>query len=713
MFAEPTDALLTGRPSRAVSLAVSAALVVLWVAIRLWVFETTSFPLTYALPLLVCVWTRDRVALWVMAAIFAVAHLVKVFWILPDGALPAAELWASVAATQANILVGALAVHAIVKLRVRLEAALREVRAQAEELRAQSEELAEQNEELATQAEELSRQTEELSQQSEELAAQNEELQAQAEEIGGLNVALERRERLLETLFDTARVSGSEQAALAQVAAAGADLFAELEAVAVVYDASGDPAEPAAWADAGGAAASDGGTLEPHPGLVPLVVAEQRTAALDDADLRPDVRLPVRPGRAPLRSALCAPFTVGGTPFGAFAIYGRQPVRWTREQFRLVEWLAAQCGRVLDTLRVQSELRDADQRKSEFLATLSHELRNPLAPIRHALAVIEEGRAADGPALSVVQRQFRHLVRVVDDVLDATRLTSNKIQVRTARLDLVPLVRDAVDASRPAVEAAGHTLSFAAPAGPLWVDADTDRMAQVVANLLSNAARYTPTGGRIAVAIEARPDDVAITVRDTGIGLHGADLERVFEMFTQVGGPGSGGLGIGLAIVKGIVERHGGRVEAASAGPGAGTEFRVTLPRAMAPAQVVNGAPAAPARAAARRVLVVDDNVDAAETMGLLLQLHGHTVWIAHDAKAAIEMACSTIPDVALLDIGLPDLDGYELARRLRSHETTKGMRLIAITGWGQEDDRLRARNAGFDSHLTKPAGPDAVLSVL
>ena len=194
-----------------------------------------------------------------------------------------------------------------------------------------------------------------------------------------------------------------------------------------------------------------------------------------------------------------------------------------------------------------------------------------------------------------------------------------------------------------------------------------------------------------------------MSVSDTGVGLHAGDLDRVFEMFTQVGGPGSGGLGIGLAIVKGIVERHGGRVEAASDGPGNGSRFRVLLPIAEAPAHAVNGTPTALA-GTARRVLVVDDNVDAATTMGLLLEMYGHTVCIAHDAQGALEAARASPPDVALLDIGLPDLDGYELARQLRQHDATHRMRLIAVTGWGQDHDRTRARDAGFDAHLTKPA---------
>ena len=417
------DPGVLARPSRLTSLAVSAALVVVWVGLRLVVFETTLVPLTYAIPLLVCVWTRDRAALWVMAAIFAVAHGVKIFWLMPPGRITGLELWTNLAATFSNIGIGALAVHAIIRLREHLEHSLAEVHAQADELRTQSEELAQQNEELSHQAEELSRQTDELSQQGEELASQNEELQSQTVEIGALNVALERRERLLEVLFETARMSGPEQAALDHLAAAATELFDDPDAVAVIYDTSSGGPRAVAWADRDGAGAA---TLDPRPGLAVVVAAEQRTAALDDADQRPDLTLPVRPGRR-LRAALCAPVRVAGAPFGAVAVHVGQPRRWSGEEFRLIEWLAGQCGRILETLRVQQDLRQAEQRKNDFLATLSHELRNPLAPMHYALEVLDRGGTVNLQAMTTVRRQFRHLIRVVDDVLDATRLSSNKI----------------------------------------------------------------------------------------------------------------------------------------------------------------------------------------------------------------------------------------------------------------------------------------------
>ena len=573
------DALRSeSRPSRVVSLGVSAALVGLWAAVRLAIFQSTIFPLTYAIPLLVCVWTRDRLALWSMAAIFAAMHTAKLFWLFPADALTSPDWWGSYVATLLNIGVGAAVVNAIIGLRERLERALGDVRAQAEELRAQGEELAQQNEELAEQTEELSHQTEELSQQGEELAAQNEELQSQAEEIAALNEALERRETLLQALLETARVSGSEGAALQHIAAAAIELFDGIDVATAVYEKTAAglairavAAEGAGKIGAGSMAADD---------FVELVLSRDQTASLSDVSLRPDLSLAALGGRSPAGAVLCAPVRVAGAGFGAFAVYSRAAHEWTDEEFRLAEWLAEQCGRVLQTLRVQSDLREADQRKSEFLATLSHELRNPLAPIGFGLKLLEAGNGSDPNAIRIMRRQLQQLVRLVDDLLDATRLSSNKIQIRRLRTDLVPIVQHAVEACMPDIEAARHELAITVPAEPVWVDADPDRLAQVVTNLLNNATRYTPPGGRLTLDVGVAEEEVVLSVSDTGVGLDDADRERVFEMFMQVGGPGSGGLGIGLALVRRIVELHGGRVEARSEGPGRGSEFAIRLPLA-------------------------------------------------------------------------------------------------------------------------------------
>jgi signal transduction histidine kinase len=706
MLAESSQAQA---PSRGIALAVTLALIALWGAIRLWLTDTSVFPLTYAIPLLVHVWTRDRVLLWAMAAIFLVFHTVKIFVLLPPGTFSAAESWANHGATVANITVAAAAVHVIIGLRRHLERLLHE-------LRAQGTELAQQNEELAAQAEELSTQTEELTQQSEELASQNEELQSQSEEINGLMETLERREKLLQTLLDTARLSGSEDTALDHIAAATVDLFAPFGARVLVYEQSkgqlllraSRPADQQelASADAPAAATDDFATL---------ALAQGRTASISDLALRRDLAVPAaKPGAAP-RTALVAPIRSSGAVFGALAIYGVHEHTWTEEEYRLAEWLADQCGRLLQALRIQSTLREADRRKGEFLATLSHELRNPLAAIKFALDLVESGKAQNGQALEIMRRQLRQLVRLVDDLLDATRLSSSKVQIRRARVDLVRIVQHALEAARPDIERAGHDLVVELPEAPVWLDADADRMDQVVVNLVSNAARYTRNGGRINVAVGVDGAEACLTVSDTGVGLERGDLERVFEMFVQIDGPGSGGLGIGLALVRGIVELHGGRVEARSDGPGHGSTFKVTLPAVAARgAETGNGHVDAPSTAKpSYRVLVVDDNVDSAQMIGTLLELDGHAVRIAHNAEGALALTRDFAPDAAVLDIGLPGIDGYELAGRLRAEARSRNLRLIALTGWGQDSDRLRAEQAGFDVHLTKPAGASAVLQAL
>jgi signal transduction histidine kinase len=672
-------------PSRAVSLAVSAALVLIWGGLRLVVFETT-FPLTYALPLLVCVWTQDRVALWAMAVIFAGFHLLKLFWILPAGTMPPAEVRMSLVGTLTNIFVAAIVVHAIIGLRQRLQAAVGEVRQQAEVLR----------------------------EQGEELASQNEALRSQTEEIATLNTRLERRERLLETLLETTRRSGTKRVALEHIANAARDLLGDPEAAIAVFEKRTEGLWLHSFAT--NASASTGEEhLVVEDGFVRHLLRERRTTCLGDTSLRPDVALPRFPGHAPVRSALWTPIHFAERTYGVFAVYRTRVHDWTEEECRLGEWLADQCGRVLETLRVQTDLREADERKSEFLATLSHELRNPLTPMRFALELIEDTKKRDEKAISIMQRQFHQLVRLVDDLLDATRLSSNKIQVRRTRTDLVSIVQHAVEGTRPDFEAAQHAVVVSVPPCAVWLDADPERLSQVVTNLLNNAARYTPEGGRISVTVSFHEGEAALSVRDTGVGIVADDLERVFDMFTQVGGPGSGGLGIGLALVRGIVELHGGRVEASSDGTGRGSEFRVFLPLATMASPEPESAEATPAsaRSQPRRVLVVDDNFDSAEMLGAILEHHGHAVSIAHDAETALQTAGEFAPDVALLDIGLPGLNGYDLARRLRQTEGTRHIRLVAVTGWGQDDDRARARDAGFDAHLTKPADPAQVLAAV
>jgi PAS domain S-box-containing protein len=370
--------------------------------------------------------------------------------------------------------------------------------------------------------------------------------------------------------------------------------------------------------------------------------------------------------------------------------------------------------------KAEEALKEADRRKDEFLAMLAHELRNPLAPIRNAVQILR----AKGPpvpelqwARDVIDRQALQLTRLVDDLLDVSRITKGKIALRKERVELAAVVGSAVEGSRPLVEKWGHELTVTLPPEPVHLEADPTRLAQILLNLLNNAAKYTEQGGRIWLTAEREGEAVVIRVKDTGVGIPAEMLPRVFELFTQAERSlerAQGGLGIGLTLVQRLVQMHGGSVEARSEGPGKGSEFVVRLPAARAGDEGAPGAgeggqaPAAPRS----RILVVDDNRDAADSLAVLLRLMGHEVHTAHDGLEAVGAATVLRPDVVLLDIGLPKLNGYDAARRVRQ-ERGEGVMLIALTGWGQEEDRRLSREAGFDYHLTKPVELGALQQLL
>ena len=368
--------------------------------------------------------------------------------------------------------------------------------------------------------------------------------------------------------------------------------------------------------------------------------------------------------------------------------------------------------------RTEVSLRTADQRKDEFLATLGHELRNPLAPLLTALQLLKTADV-DHPVVnrvgSVMDRQVTHLVRLVNDLLEVSRITRGLIAVHREMLDLASVVHSAIDTSRPVVDAAGHQLIVEMPAEPLTVFADAVRLTQVLANLLTNAAKYTDTGGWIRIRVERRDARVVISIRDNGIGIDRSQLGSVFEMFTQVDRSSrraQGGLGIGLTLVRSLVEMHGGTVEATSEGIGRGSEFRVELPL-LGTMVVPRDASLERRRLPPRRVLLVDDNVDAAETLGAVLSDLGATVLIAGSGNAALEAIDTFAPDSVLLDIGMPGMDGHEVARRIRTMPRQAHVQLIALTGWGQEHDRERSRAAGIDHHVVKPPDIDHLCALL
>jgi PAS domain S-box-containing protein len=373
---------------------------------------------------------------------------------------------------------------------------------------------------------------------------------------------------------------------------------------------------------------------------------------------------------------------------------------------------------ITDRKRAESELADANRRKDEFLAMLAHELRNPLAPILNGLQVLRLERV--GPngqrAIGMIERQATQLTRLVDDLLDVSRITRGKVGLRKERVELHTAVGHAVETVRPLVDSRKHELSVSLPTEAVWLEADPARLTQVLANLLTNAAKYTEPGGRIHLSAEREGSDVVIRVRDTGIGILPEMLPRIFESFVQ--GDRSidraqGGLGIGLTLAKSLVELHGGRIEAHSPGVGKGSEFVVRLP---VDSEVKPLEPGAVEKRQATsitplRLLVVDDNPDTVESLAMLMRLNGHDVLTADSGPAALQIALANERDVIMLDIGLPSLNGYEVARRIRAHSAKPV--LVAMTGYGAAEDRQKSKDAGFDYHLTKPVDPARLQDLL
>ncbi len=426
----------------------------------------------------------------------------------------------------------------------------------------------------------------------------------------------------------------------------------------------------------------------------------------------------LHPDDRPLRERAIAEAWVTGVLSAEYRIVRPDgELRWVSSRGRVLrgadgrERMLGVVGDVTEQKKALQALEDADRRKDEFLATLAHELRNPLAPLRNSLAILQ--RTADDPATfekasGVMERQLSHLVRLIDDLLDVSRISLDKLTLRVELADLGAVVEHAVEASRPAAERAGHVLDVRLPDRPVKLQADRARLSQVFSNLIGNACKFTPDGGRIVVDARADGGQAVVSISDNGIGIAPEQLGGVFEMFSQIDHSlerAQGGLGIGLTLVRRLVEMHGGNVVASSAGHGEGSEFVVTLPLTRdAAGATIAGKPSAAAAPAGRlRMLVVDDNGDSAESLALLLSLAGHETHVAFSGTEALLRADALRPDAVLLDLGLPGLNGYEVCRRLRAAAWAREIPIVAITGWGQADDRQRSKDAGFDGHLVKP----------
>jgi PAS domain S-box-containing protein len=378
-----------------------------------------------------------------------------------------------------------------------------------------------------------------------------------------------------------------------------------------------------------------------------------------------------------------------------------------------VEAIAGTTRDVTDRKAAEDAVKDADRRKDEFLALLAHELRNPLAPLRNGLQVVRMSQDAGvrERAQNIMDRQLAHMVRLIDDLLDISRVNRQKFHLQLAKVALADAVTSAVEAARPQIDAAGQELTVRLPDEPIPLDADLTRLAQVFSNLLANSAKYTPRGGHVELAARLDGNEVVVTVRDDGIGIPPESLPTIFGMFSQVDRSlerTTGGLGIGLALVKAFTEMHGGTATAESEGVGLGSTFTVRLPVAATDGGRPEPEPAAPVNAPPHRILVVDDNRDSAESMAEMLRLLGHAVTLAHDGLEAVERAEADRPDIVLMDIGMPRLNGFDATRRIREHPWGQVMTIVALTGWGQDADRARSKEAGCDGHLVKPVAlPD------
>jgi signal transduction histidine kinase len=489
--------------------------------------------------------------------------------------------------------------------------------------------------------------------------------------------------------------------------------------VSYMVDESGAALRLSSWEGVSSDSARAIARLDFGEGIAGTVAVQRRPVVAthihqsDDANTRPLKALGIR-------ACVCCPLVVGDRLLGTLSLASRAKDRFDDEEVAFIETICQYVTVACERLRLLTELKEAGLRKDEFLAMLAHELRNPLAPIRSAVKVLNlKGSGVPEARWSreIIERQVQHLTRLVDDLLDISRITRNKLVLQKSRIELAVVIGGAVDSSRPLIEQYAHTLTVSLPSRPLYVDGDAVRLSQVFQNLLNNAAKYTERGGRIWLTAERQDDGVVVRVKDTGVGIPHDTLPRLFEMFYQADRSlerAQGGLGVGLTLVRRLVDAHGGRIEARSQGVGKGSEFIVHLPLVTQPADVlVPRTGSAEQTVSGLRILVADDNRDSADLFALFLGLMGNDVRTAYDGVTAVEEAERFTPDAVLLDIGMPRLNGEDACRRMRATPWGKNAVLIAVTGWDHEENRRRILDAGFDAHLVKPVDPSEISELL
>jgi PAS domain S-box-containing protein len=542
-----------------------------------------------------------------------------------------------------------------------------------------------------------------------ELAAQLADLRRLHEMSVRLSTTLELQPILEETLRTAAALEGADMGLVSLMTAEQSGL--------TVRTSLGFKPEFLAMAD----------RLAPGRGACGTCFLERRRVVVEDVEMdpifEPDLLEAAR--QAGFRGIHSTPLiTRSGKIVGVLSTHFRRPHRPSDREKHLIDLCARQAVDFIENARLYDELRESDRRKDEFLATLAHELRNPLAPISNSLEILRLSDDLSPGAehvRDIMERQVNHMIRLVDDLLEVSRITRGKIELKKERVELVTIIRSAVETSRPLIETARHQLAISISPEPMTLEADPVRLAQVIANLLNNAAKYTNPEGQIWLGARRDRNDVIVSVRDNGLGIPAEMLPRIFDMFSQVDRTlkrSQGGLGIGLTLARNLVQMHGGQIEVQSGGIGLGSEFLVRLPlahdigRASAQSLPARGG-TAPIELPARRVLIVDDARDSAYVLSKLLGKMGQQVEVAQDALSALEAVRATPPDVVISDIAMPNVDGYELARLLRQEPGLEGTVLIALTGYGQDSDRQAAIDAGFDHHLVKPVGIEALEELL
>ena len=715
-----TGPSIHARPSFVTSTAVTAAVAFFWCWIRLVWLSNIAVTLTFVLPLLLCVWTGRRWQLWLMTVVFLITAVIKSVWLLPANAFPNGGERLYLGFTLFNILAGSIVVHAILRLRERLESQNSIITAQNAKLEAQAEELAQQNEEIRAQNEELAEQNEEIESQTEEVARQNEELVDS-------NHRLASREEILQGLLESSRSPDLASRTLGNLCRRTLQVMGDPASAVAVLQLEGDRLTLQAHFST-----TEGLTLPAiwpvERSLAGLVLAEHKTAYVSDLGKRPDLAEPFA-GSTHIRSLLATPVRMSGAPSGVLIVCSPEESHWTDEQFRTVEWVAAQCGPVMEAERWQKilteralEVEQASRAKDNFLATLSHELRTPLTPILMTAAALREDERLPEDAraqLGMIERNIALEARLIDDLLDLTRIAKGKLPLRPQPCDAHSLIGLAMEIVRDDAQEKGLVLERDFGAKLSGLMADPSRFQQVIWNLLRNAVKFTPKGGRIS--IRTRDDGhhgdsprLRIEVCDTGIGISPGQIEHIFQPFEQgevTGDHKFGGLGLGLAIARAIVDLHHGTIEAASAGPNQGATFVVELPGAFPPPPgIVPSSAGSGADAASQdtpdkhlpplRILLVEDHDATLQVLSRLLGRQGHRVTAVSSITSAQSEAQAQTFDLVISDLGLPDGSGNELMEKLREKYNFPG---IALSGYGMEQDLERSRNAGFVAHLIKP----------